>query len=103
MESAQALETNRRLEHEMGRLAANRDEVCRDKLELETGDQIITRSNWRRWSNCGGATRSLQPDTRAVQRGARLGRGAEQAVRPGHREMKNFLHEKAKTRRCRSM
>ena len=24
-----------RLQHEMGRLAANRDEVCRDKLELE--------------------------------------------------------------------
>ena len=60
VESAQALETNRRLEHEMGRLAANRDEVCRDKLELETGDQIITRSSW---SSCGGSTRSLQPDT----------------------------------------
>ena len=68
-----------RLQHEMGRLAANRDEVCRDKLELETGDQIITRSSWRRWSSCGGAGGAA----RAVQRGARLGRGAEQAVRRG--------------------
>ena len=30
-----------RLQHEMGRLAANRDEVCRDKLELEINHKYI--------------------------------------------------------------
>ena len=89
-----------RLQHEMGRLAANRDEVCRDKLELETGDQIITRSSW---SNCGGATRSLQPDTSSSARSTSRPWSGAGSVRPGLREMKNFLHEKAKARRCRSM
>ena len=81
MESAQALETNRRLEHELGRLAANRD-----KEQLAPLEQL-------RRGHAELAARHEQFSAEHVSAVERS-RLYDQVIEM--KTLENFLHEKAK-------